>query len=159
MALTKITPAFNAETRTIVIRKEIENNPFELNFREIDWYIINETIRLLIKGRIQHCEDELAKATIASETMFDNSISQQIFFKNGGHFSIPVYNQMVEWYNSGQNLQDASALITQQALRHYFYLLRTEDTEALTELENALISGSYTLEDLENILTEDILIK
>lgn len=152
MALVKITPAFNAETRTIVIRKEIENNHFELNFRQTDWYIINNAVRLLVKGRIQHCEDALAKATMAGETMFENEL---IFFKNGGHFNISVYNQMVDWYNIDQNIQDAPAIITQQALRHYFHLLRTKNTE---ELERAL-SSYYTLEDLENILTEDIFVK
>lgn len=84
-----------------------------------------EVVRFLIERRVQHCYSELRNAIENNSAGYLISIdSQTIVYKNGNHFSIPVYNHMIDFLNGGISYDLG---IVQQAIRSYSALTPEED--------------------------------
>ena len=138
----------------LVTSKEIKTpNP--------DW--IYKAIELLIKQRVQHCKSELDEAISKSEAYFQNCLESQIIVykdKSGnfyGHFSVPVYNNMVEFLNHTDSISCyINKGIVQQALRQCFYNCHHES--AMDIVLMLLENYGKTKQDLEGALTELLLV-
>lgn len=91
-----------------------------------------EVVRFLLEKRVQHCYSELQEAIENDSAGYlTSSNSQIIVYKNGNHFSIPVYNHMVDFLDGGipYDLE-----IVQQAIRSYNALTPEEDQVFLDEV-------------------------
>lgn len=139
----------------------------EIKMPEVDW--IYEAIELLIKQRIKHCKSQLDEAISKDEAFFQNHLESQIIVykdKSGefyGHFSVPVYNDMIEFLNH----TDLAAWhinrgIVQQALRQYLQILPEDEFDCgddLLELRKLLYNKyKKNQDDLEGALTELMLV-
>lgn len=124
-------------------------------FRKYDNNWMHRVITLLIQQRVHHCKSQLDEAMNNDEAFFMNhSDSETIVYKNGGHFAIPVYNEMVDWLDHGV---DYNREITQQALRQHLNNLHNKDRNWDTVI-NLLSEYRKTERDLENVLTEILLV-
>lgn len=86
-----------------------------------------EVVKFLINKRVQHCYSELQEAIKNDEAGYwIHETSNVIVYKNGKHFSIPVYNHMVDFLNGDAPLDIA---IVQQAIRSYQYMTCNDDLE------------------------------
>lgn len=84
-----------------------------------------EVVKFLIERRVQHCYSELQEAIKNNSAGYLISIdSQTIVYKNGNHFSIPVYNHMIDFLNGSIPFD---LMIVQQAIRSYNALTPEED--------------------------------
>lgn len=91
-----------------------------------------EVVRFLIERRVQHCYSELQEAIKNDSAGYLTSVDSQIIvYKNGNHFSIPVYNHMVDFLNGGI---PCDLEIVQQAIRSYNALTPEEDEAFLDEI-------------------------
>lgn len=116
-----------------------------------------EAVKHLIEKRINHCKEHLDLA-ISENRAFQRD-SQYIAYvssitkKEHGHFSIPVYNHMVEWLNNESSTYDKC--IIQQALRQLYYTNLTSPYRTLFKILNKY---NQTHWDLFNVLTEMIVV-
>ena len=124
---------------------------------------IYDAIELLINQRVKHCKLQLDKAIKNDEAFLMNHFDSPIvLFKSKlggrvyGHFTEPVYNQMIVYLNHPE--ESAIYLdrgIAQQALRQYFYDLRYRKTD---DLEKLLNEYQKDFKHLEDALTEIMLV-
>lgn len=133
----------------------------EIKLPDNKW--LYDAIELLINQRVSHCYKALNIAITNDEAFMQNHCDSQIIIYKSkqcgriyGHFSVPVYNNMIEYLNNS----DAPALyinkgIVQQALRQYFYDIRYRDTDCLEKL---LDEYQKDFKHLEDALTEIMLI-
>lgn len=159
----KFMPRFNSVNKSITVEKVIETNHlFEEVYCMTDdvWTIENviDVLIPLIKGRIRHCEDELAKATINNECI----VREHIILYNGGWFSIPVYTSMVEFVNNCDvtHVDAIPRIIWQQALRHYLHLrnrMSDEDIRLLHSLPTVETPNGEDYRLIERLLTDWVL--
>lgn len=113
-----------------------------------------EAIKHLIERRIEHCKEQLDFAIRENHAFQrDHNTSQYIVYivngKERGHFSVPVYNHMVEWLNNESSTYDKC--IVQQALRQLYF-------EEETEICAILGKYNHAHSDLFNALTEMIVV-
>lgn len=128
---------------------------------KLDW--LYEAIKLLINQRVAHCRSQLEETIKKGEAYIEYKYSPIVFYKNAkgeeyGHFSEPVYNDMIEFLNHIDHIEyHLNKMIVQQALRQYFY-----NSHNYSSLNNdmLLILEKYnkTYEDLEGALTEMMLV-
>lgn len=116
-----------------------------------------EAVKYLIKRRINHCKEQLDFAIHENHAFQRNhSDSQYIVYigprsgQETGHFSVPVYNHMIEWLNNESSTYDKC--IIQQALRQLY------SYELEKELRIILNKYDYSDLDLFNTLTEMIVV-
>lgn len=131
-------------------------------YRPFDNKWIDDVVNVLIQQRVQHCKKALDDAMNKNEAYFCNHLNSQYIMyvdENGkeyGHFSAPVYNHMVDFLDGGMPFD---RLIIQQALRQYFYNVRYDGfTEDFDKVINMLKNYDKTRSDLENVLTEMMLV-
>lgn len=152
------TPAFDINSRTITIRKKVESNPnYKPSEKEVPWDTLEEAFTFLIEMRALHCEEQLAKATANGETWIDDEYNPQIIFFPGGHFSIPVYEAMIDYLHNGHRLrtQMPSLLICQQALRCYMDIAHQDDDGRCATYQHLRnILGKMSIREFECYLTE-----
>lgn len=139
---------------TVTIRKEIPVLEAPVQFSEIDKIAANQAVYTLIQMRVEHCESQLAKA-VANDKAKANPSGQYVYFEGGGHFSMPVYEQLVGFLNNPFRLfieSDPGFLrkaIAQQALRMLFLIWKDEEKIAKLNFDPEL---------LMNMLTEELLV-
>lgn len=149
-------PAFDATTMTIQV--SVSNLGETPDFVEINWPAIINTVRLLIEWRVKHCEQQLAEATLKGETSYLGDEPHTIFYKNGGHFSIPTYQTMIEFLSiESLTKSDLTPGIAQQALRQYMRVLATKNFGSEREYKMLRDTTLNNLVLLESILTEILL--
>ena len=131
-------------------------------YRPFDHKWIDEVIKLLIEQRVKHCKAELDNAKNRDEAYICNhSNSQYIIYvdENGkeyGHFGVPTYNHMVDFLEGGMPYDKG---IIQQALRQHFHNIKTREfMDCCENVIKILKSYNKLIADLENVLTEMMLI-
>jgi hypothetical protein len=95
-----------------------------------------DIVRSLIINRMKHCKEQLLTMQEAGQAVREE-YSLDIAYKDGGHFSIPVYVHMEEWLNkvAGKTLvsKDVDIAIVQQALRELYYEINVCDIDPNTK--------------------------
>lgn len=127
------------------------------NQPETKW--IDKAIELLIQQRVNHCKAKLDVAMSHDEAFFTNHLNSQYITyidkdrNEYGHFSIPVYNMMIDYLINSELHRG----IVQQALRQFTHNIITFNT-CKYEVKFLLEDYDKTEEDLANALTEIMLI-
>lgn len=157
------TPAFDINSRTITIRKQVKSNPnYKPSKKDIpSWNILERAFIFLIETRVRHCEEQLAKATANDETWIEEENYAHMIFFPKGCFNIPVYEAMIKFLNEGFHLQVEvpSVLICQQALRCYMDIAHNNTDERRKSYQHLRdILESISIETFERHLTEFMLI-
>ena len=123
-----------------------------------DW--VNEIIYALIWQRINYYRNELEKAMAKGHAYQMNTVNSEIvIYNNGseeyGHFSIPIYNTLVDWY---EKFFELNRFVVQQALRQH--LINLNDISSLNTKRIISINRKYdqTLDDVGLMLTELMMI-
>lgn len=129
-------------------------------YKPFDNKWLDEAVMLLIRQRVQHCKEALDDAMAKGEAYLCNhSDSQYIIYVNGneyGHFGVPTYNHMIDYLNGGLPYDKG---IIQQALRQHLYNVRYDGfTSELETVKDLLLTHNKTRSDLENALTEMMLV-
>lgn len=82
---------------TVTIRQEVPQNLEKFQPYRINYELVAEAIRQLIFWRAEHCQNQLAEKVAKGETFITSPSSDFICYKDGGHFSVPVYKAMTEF--------------------------------------------------------------
>lgn len=168
---------------TVTIRKEVPQNIGEIHRTPINWATITKAVRMLLQWRAEHCQEELAEHVTKGETFVTSPDSDYILYKDGGHFSVPVYEAMVEALNlpfeslhealcfssdirSDEHSQDQlrkAGLLIQQALRQLFWISRNNAKEVAPatitrDLQKTQLEEIVDPMFLFNVLTELLLV-
>lgn len=148
----------------VTIQIEVPQNIEGYKDKLVDYDSIAEDMHTLILWRAEHCQNQLAENVLKGETYVTSPDSDIIYYKNGGHFSTPVYETMTEFFSTTDVFEIRKAylepevtseiplkvrLLHQQALRSLIAI--RNDKEKLSQLNN---SFDY----LANVLTESLLL-